>query len=132
MKLPVLLAFVLLLVAFGGCGGQAEPAAAATPLPPTPTAAPQPTPSPVLALMLRRDGIVLHDLTQSEEACPGFLETIAPLDVSPDNFSDQPVEVVRQVRLVCTNGEKGTVYFVNLSDQTITVTRKLPPVPGMP
>ncbi len=82
--------------------------------------------------MLRREGIILHDLTQSEEVCPGFLETLAPPDVSPEQIADGPVEVVRQVRLVCTNGEKGTVYFVNLSDQTITVTRKPPPVPGMP
>ena len=121
--------FVLLAVLLSGCGRQ--PVAEATPLP-TPTLAPQPTPSPALALGLRKQGIVFHDLTQGEQVCPGFAEILAPLELSTENFSDQPMEVVRQVRLVCTNEEKGTVYFIDLKNKTITVTRKLPPVPGMP
>ena len=129
VKLLCGVVFVLLAVLLSGCGRQPE--VEATPLP-TPTLAPQLTPSPALALGLRKQGIVFHDLTQGEQVCPSFAEILAPLELSTENFSDQPMEVVRQVRLVCTNEEKGTVYYIDLQNKTITVTRKLPPIPGMP
>ncbi len=129
MKLPLGLLLVILIAALCGCGGQ--PAAEATP-PPSPMQAPQPTPSPALALGLRKQGIVFHDLTQGERDCPGLVEILAPQEVSPDGASDSPAEVVRQVRLICTYEDKGTVYVVDLANQTVTVTRKPPPVPGMP
>lgn len=129
VKLLCTLLLVVLVVAISGCGSQPE---AAPPPLPTATPAPQPTPSPVLALGQRRQGIIFHDLTQSEQVCPGLAETLGPKDVSPEQISDASMEVVRQVRLVCTNEEKGTVYFIDLDNQTITVTRKPPPVPGMP
>ncbi|MYB76300.1 MAG: hypothetical protein F4X83_04235 [Chloroflexi bacterium] len=129
MKLLCTLLLLVLAAALSGCGR--EPAAEATPVP-APAQAPQPTPSPALALGLRKQGIVFHDLTQSEQVCPGFAEILAPVEVSPEQIGDRDTEVVRQVRLICTNEEKGTVYFVDLENQTITVTRKPPPIPGMP
>ena len=133
MKLLCTLLLLILVAALSGCGGlvgdSRQPAA--TPVP-APAQAPQPTPSPALALGLRKQGIVFHDLTQSEQVCPGFAEILAPVEVSPEQIGDRDTEVVRQVRLICTNEEKGTVYFVDLENQTITVTRKPPPVPGMP
>lgn len=129
VKLPFGLLLVILIAALCGCDRQ--PAAQAMTVP-TPTLAPQPTPSPALALGMRKQGIIFHDLTQSEQACPGLAEILAPPEVSPEQASDAPVEVVRQVRLVCTNDDTGTVYVVDLANQTITVTRKPPPVPGMP
>ena len=135
MKQSCRFLLVVLSVALGGCGGvMAElnrPAAESTPLPP-PTAAPRPTPSPAPALGLRTHGIIFHDLTQSERICPGFAEILSPFEMSPDQSSDSATEVVRQVRLVCTNDATGTVYVVDLENQTITATRKPPPVPGMP
>ncbi|MDE2815831.1 MAG: hypothetical protein OXM03_07250 [Chloroflexota bacterium] len=129
MKLLCSLLLLVLAAALTGCSRQ--PAAEATPLP-APSQAQQPTPSPALALGLRKQGIVFHDLTQSEQVCPGFAEFLAPVEVSPEQIGDRDKEIVRQVRLICTNEEKGTVYFVDLENQTITVTRKLAPVPGMP
>lgn len=135
MKLPCTLLLLVLVAALSGCsdlvGDSRQPAAEATPVP-APAQAPQPTPSPALALGLRKQGIVFHDLTQSEQVCPGFAEILAPVEVSPEQIGDRDTEVVRQVRLICTNEEKGTVYFVDLENQTITVTRKPPPIPGMP
>ena len=135
MKLPRVLLLVVLIAALSGCGGVIDelsrPAAEATPLP-TPTSAPRPTPSPVLALGLRKQGIIFHDLTQSEQVCPGFVEILAPVEVSPEQVSDSPTEIVRQVRFVCTNDEKGTVYLVDTQNGAITVVRKRPPVPGTP
>lgn len=135
MKLLCSLLLLVLAAALTGCsdlvGDSREPAAEATPLP-TSTLVPQPTPSPALALGLRKQGIVFHDLTQSEQVCPGFAEFLAPVEVSPEQIGDRDKEIVRQVRLICTNEEKGTVYFVDLENQTVTVTRKLAPVPGMP
>lgn len=129
MKLLCAFVLLVLVAVVSACGGQPE--AAATPLP-TPTLAPQPTPSPALALGLRKQGIFFHDLTKSEQVCPGLIEILAPVEVSPEQISDDSMEVVRQVRLVCTNDEKGTVYFVDPVNETITVIRKQPPVPGMP
>ncbi len=130
--LPLL---VLAAAALSGCGGlfaeSREPAAQATP-PPVPTVAPQSTPSPAPALGVERQGIILHDLTQGEQVCPGFAEVLAPVEVSPEQVGDRGTEVVRQVRLICTNEDKGTVYIIDVRNQTITGTRKLPPVPGMP
>ena len=129
MKQPRIHFLLVLILLLSGCGGQSE--VEATPLP-TPTLALQPTPSPALALGLRKQGIVFHDLSVSEQVCPGFVEFLAPVEVSPEQISDGSMEIVRQVRFVCTNEEKGTVYILDLVNQTITVTRKLPPVPGMP
>lgn len=129
MKLLCILPLLVIAAALSGCSR--EPAAEAMPLP-TPTQAPQPTPSPALALGLRKQGILFHDLTQSEQVCPSFAEILARVESSPEQIGDRDMEVVRQVRLICTNENKGTVYFVDLENQTITVTRKLPPVPGMP
>ncbi len=129
MKLRCSLLFLVCAVMLSGCGQQPE--AEATPSS-VPTSAPQPTPSPVLALGVRKQGIVFHDLTQSEQVCPGFAEIIGPIEVSPEQITHDSLGVVRQVRVVCTNDEKGTVYFVDVQNQTITVTRKLAPVPGMP
>ena len=130
--LPLLL---LAAVALGGCGGlfaeSREPVAQATP-PPVPTEAPQPTPSPAPALGVQKQGIVFHDLTQGEQVCPGFAEVLAPVEVSPEQVGDGGTQVVRQVRLICTNEDTGTVYIIDVRNQTITGTRKLPPVPGMP
>ena len=130
--LPLL---VLAAAALSGCGGlfaeSREPAAPATPLP-VPSAAPQPTPSPAPALGVQKQGIVFHDLTQGEQVCPGFAEVLAPVEVSPEQVGDGGTQVVRQVRLICTNEETGTVYIIDVGNQTITGIRKLPPVPGMP
>lgn len=130
--LPLL---VLAAAALSGCGGffaeSREPEAQATP-PPVPTAAPQPMPSPAPALGVQKQGIVFHDLTQGEQVCPGFAEVLAPVEASPEQLGDSGTEVVRQVRLICTNEDKGTVYIIDVRNQTITGTRKLPPVPGMP
>lgn len=130
-----LVLLVLALAALGGCGGlfaeSRAPAAEATP-PPVATAPPRPSPSPAPALGLRKQGIVFHDLTQGEQVCPGFAEVIAPGEVSPEQIGDGNVEVVRQVRLICTNEDTGTVYIIDVNGQTITGIRKLPPVPGMP
>ena len=130
VKLLCTLLITVLVIAIGGCGNRPD---AAVP-PPLPTAAPAPlpTPTPVLALGQRRQGIIFHDLTHSEQVCPGLAEILGPNDVSPEQISDSAMEVVRQVRLVCTNEDRGTVYFIDLDNQTITVTRKPPPIPGMP
>ena len=129
MKQPCIHFLLVLFVVLSGCGEQSE--AQATPLP-TPTAVPQPTPSPALALGLRKQGIVFHDLSVSEQVCPGFVELLVPVEVSPESISDRSMEIVRQVRFLCTNDEKGTVYILDLANQTITVARMQPPVPGMP
>lgn len=135
MKLLCSLFLLVIAAALTGCGGLVEssrqPVAEATSVPP-PAQAPQSTPSPAPALGLRKQGIVFHDLTQSEQVCPGLAEILAPVEVSPEQIGDRDTEVVRQVRLICTNEEKGTVYFIDLQNQTITGTRKPPPVPGMP
>jgi len=135
VKLLCSLLLLVLAAALTGCSGlvadSRQPAAEAISSPAL-AQAPRPTPSPALALGLRKQGIVFHDLTQSEQVCPGFAEILAPVEVSPEQIGDRDTEVVRQVRLICTNEEKGTVYFVDLENQTITVTRKQPPVPGMP
>lgn len=99
---------------------------------PAPTSIPQPSPTPALAVGLRKQGIIFHDLTQSEQVCPSFAEILAPFELASEEFTDQPVDVVRQVRFVCTNDDSGTVYIVDMQNQTITVMRKSPPVPGMP
>ncbi len=64
--------------------------------------------------------------------CPGFVEILTPVEISPEQISDSSMNVIRQVRFVCTNDEKGTVYFVDTKNGSITVVRKQPPVPGMP
>jgi hypothetical protein len=120
---------VVCALALSSCGDQPE--VVATPLP-IPTSAPTPTPTPTFALGLKKQGILFHDLTANEQVCPSLAEFLAPVELATEDFSDRPAEVVRQVRLVCTSEEKGTVYFIDLENQTITVTRKPPPVPGMP
>lgn len=135
MKLLCGVVIVLVGAVLSGCGDPVadsrQPEAAATPVLAS-TAAPQPTPAPVLALGLRKQGIVFHDLTQGEQVCPGFAEILAPFELSSEDFSDQPADAVRQVRIICTNDDTGTVYIVDMQNQTITVMRKSPPVPGMP